>query len=182
MMTMKMNMTKKTTETKRRVSLALLLASLIGCQSAPQPLPEPAPPPRDWVGEIRERAASVPSYVEVLPLNDPGVADLRALAHSAEAARHFSEAEKHLALALTLVPDDPELWQWRAEVALAENRWQDAQAHALRSESLGPKLGRICVRNWMTLRAVAAETANSGAEAEATTKAEACPVRAPVRL
>jgi hypothetical protein len=163
---------------------ALVLLALAGCQSAPVPLavePEPAPP-RDWVSEIRQRAQDVPTYVEVLPLVDPSVIDLRELARSAEAAKHYAEAEKHLALALTLMPDDPELWQWRAEVALAEQRWQDAQAHARQSESLGPKLGRICVRNWMTLLAVAQETADSSAQAEALSKAEACPVRAPVRL
>jgi hypothetical protein len=167
----------------KKIISALCVALLAGCQSAPKRAPEaPPPPPRNWVSEIRERAASVPSYVEVLPLNDPGIADLRVMAHSAEAARRFAEAEKHLVLALTLAPEDPELWQWRAEVALAEKRWSDAQAHARRSETLGPKLGPICVRNWMTLLAVATETADAIAQAEAGTKAEACPVRAPVRL
>jgi tetratricopeptide (TPR) repeat protein len=165
----------------RCAPLTVLL--LAACASAPAPEPVPPPPPaRDWVGEIRARAESVPSYVEVLPLSDPGVADLRSLAKDAEAARRFDEADRHLALALELVPDDPDLWQWRAEVALADHRWDDAGAHARRSETLGPKLGRICVRNWMTLRAVAAETADSAAEAEASARAEACPARAPVRL
>lgn len=163
--------------------LLWLLVVLAGCQSAPVPEPQPpAPPPRDWVGEIRNLAANVPSYVEVLPLTDPGVADLRELARQAETARRFAEAEKHLALALVLMPDDPELWQWRAEVALAEQRWQDAQAHAKRSETLGPKLGRICVRNWMTLLAVAEETRDAEAVAAARSKADACLVHAPIRL
>ncbi len=156
---------------------------ITACQSTPELAPVPEPPPvRDWVSEIRQHAARLPSYVEVLPLTDPGIADLRALARSAEAEQRYAEAEAHLALALSLMPDDPELWQWRAEVALAEKRWQDAQAHAKQSETLGPKLGRICVRNWMTLLAVAEETADTAAQVEARSKAEGCPVRAPIRL
>lgn len=160
---------------------ALMLVVLAGCQAKPVAKPVP-PPQRDWVSEIRASAASLPSYVEVLPLNDPSVADLRKLARLAEDARRFAEAEKHLAQALALMPDDPDLWQWRAEVALADRRWQDAQTHARQSETLGPKLGGICVRNWMTLLAVAQETENVTAQAEARAKADACPVRAPVRL
>jgi tetratricopeptide (TPR) repeat protein len=160
-----------------------MVLAITACQSTPEPLPQSEPPPaRDWVSEIRQRAESLPTYVEVLSLTDPGIADLRALARVAEAEHRYAEAEAHLALALSLMPDDPELWQWRAEVALAEKRWQDAQAHAKQSESLGPKLGRICVRNWMTLLAVAEETADSAAQAEARSKVEACPVRPPVRL
>lgn len=163
--------------------VAGILLILGGCQSAPVPPAEPEPVPvRDWVSEIRQRAQDLPTYVEVLPLTDPSVIDLRELARRAEVDKRYAEAEKHLALALSLMPNDPELWQWRAEVALAERRWQDAQAHARQSESLGPKLGRICVRNWMTLVAVAAETADTSAQTEALGKADACPVRAPVRL
>jgi hypothetical protein len=176
-------MKRNSIEATLRAAGAVVLMVLGGCQSAPVPVAEPEPvPPRDWVSEIRQRAQDLPTYVEVLPLTDPSVVDLREQARSAEAAKHFAEAEKHLVMALALMPDDPELWQWRAEVALAEQRWQDAQAHARQSEALGPKLGRICVRNWMTLLAVAEETADSAAQAEARSKAEACPVRAPVRL
>ncbi len=165
--------------------LPLLALAMIGCQSTPEPISPPAPPPappHDWVGEIRERAARMPSYVEVLPLNDAGIADLRELARVAEEAKLYAEADQHLTLALELMPDDPELWQWRAELALAQKKWTDAQAHARQSAEIGPKLGRICVRNWLTLLAVAEETADADAKAEAATRAEACPVQAPVRL
>ncbi len=167
-----------------RFPLLLLTALLAGCQSVPEPQPEPpAPEPaRDWVSEIRERAANVPSYVEVLPLTDPGLEDLRVLARDAEAEKRFAVADQHLAEALSLVPDDPELWQWRAELALEEQRWQDAQAHARQSEAIGPKLGNLCVRNWMTLLAVSEETADSQGVAEAKVRAAQCPVLAPVRL
>lgn len=167
-----------------RTALVSVLLLLAACQSTPEPQPEPpAPAPaRDWVSEIRERAASEPSYVEVLPLTDPGLEDLRVLARDAESEKRFAAADKHLAEALSLVPDDPELWQWRAELALEEQRWQDAQAHARQSEALGPKLGNLCLRNWMTLLAVSEETADAAGSAEARERAAKCPVRAPVRL
>lgn len=173
-----------TTKMFTRAGAILAVALIAACQSTPEPQPQPpAPAPaRDWVSEIRERAASEPSYVEVLPLTDPGLEDLRELARNAEAEKRYAAADEHLAEALSLVPDDPELWQWRAELALEERRWQDAQAHARQSEALGPKLGNLCLRNWMTLLAVSEETADLEGSNEARERAARCPVRAPVRL
>lgn len=177
-----MPMTKTTTH---RFAILLSLLALAGCSTVPNQVAEPEPPPpppRDWVGEIRARAQSVHSYVEVLPLQDADTDDLDALARAAEAAGKFNEAEQLVTRALAIHPDDPELWQWRAELALLQMRWTDAQTHARHSEDLGPKLGDLCIRNWMTLKAVAEETGDMIAAVEAETRTDACTVRAPVRL
>ena len=163
-----------------------LLALLCGCASAP----EPAPPAAvstvsltpDWVREIRREAALSDSLIEVLPLADPAVADLSALARAAEAAEAWDEVDQHLTAALVIAPRDPELWQWRAEAALARRAWHEAELHARRSARLGPGLGALCVRNWLTLKAAASESGDLAAAAKASTRAARCPVPKPVRL
>ncbi len=169
----------------RRAPVWILLLALAACASAPKPPPlakKPSVPARDWVSEIRAEAAQLPSYVDVLPLRDAVVDDLRAKAQAAEAARKFNEAEVSLKAALAIVPDDPALWQWRAEIALAERRFADAIAHATRSEALGPKLGNLCVRNWLTLAAARHESKDAAGTASARAQAKACPVPAPIRM
>lgn len=168
----------------RRAALpiALLLAA---CASAPPPKPvaKPAPPPpRDWVAEIRAEAGKLPSHIEVMPLSEAAVEDLRVKARAAEQAKQFDQAEASLGAALAITPEDPSLWQWRAEIALAEQRFADAIAHAQKSAAIGPKLGDLCVRNWLTVAAARHEARDSAGETEARGKAAACPVPAPIRM
>lgn len=166
-----------------KTSPLLVAMLLLACSTAQKPAPEIAPKPKtDWVLEIRSRAASVLSVIEVLPLADRGIDDLRAKAKAAEAEARFGDAEIHLAAALVLSADDPELWQWRAEIALAQNRWHDAHTYASRSEAIGPKLGGLCVRNWLTLKAVAHEMDDASGKIAADAKADACPVPRSTRL
>lgn len=169
----------------RRILNWMLLLALTACAGAPKSptvAKIPPAPERDWVSEIRAEAAQLPSNVDVLPLRDAVVDDLRAKAQAAEAARKFNEAEASLNAALVIVPDDPALWQWRAEVALAERRFTDAIAHATRSAALGPKLGNLCVRNWLTLAAARHESKDAAGEVSARAQAKACPVPAPIRM
>jgi len=168
----------------RMISLVALLG---GCASAPErALPVQVPvtvaPKHDWVGQIRSEAARSDSLIEVLPLADPAVADLSAQARAAEAAQAWDQVDTHLAAALAISPRDPELWQWRAEIALARQSWREAEHHARRSARLGPGLGALCVRNWLTLMAAASESGDDAAAAQAGARAARCPVPKPVRL
>ena len=163
-------------------AVTLLLAA---CVSAPKPAPvakKPPPPARDWVAEIRAEAARLPSNVDVMPLRDAAVDDLRAKALAAEQARQYAAAEANLTAALAIVPEDPALWQWRAEIALADRRFVDAAAHATHSAELGPKVGDLCVRNWLTVAAVRQEAKDAAGAASARAQAQACPVPAPIRM
>jgi len=169
----------------RRAPALLTLLLLSACATTPAPKPvakAPPPPARDWVAEIRAEAGKLPSHIEVIPLQEAAVADLRAKAQAAEAAKQFDQAEATLDAALAIVPEDPALWQWRAEIALAERRFADAIAHAQKSEAIGPKLGGLCVRNWLTLAAARQEAKDSAGAAAARTRAAACPVPAPIRM
>ncbi|PIV32129.1 MAG: hypothetical protein COS34_14835 [Lysobacterales bacterium CG02_land_8_20_14_3_00_62_12] len=167
------------------ITTLIVALALSACQPAAtiaDPPPAAAAPKNDWVAEIRRLAAAEKSYIEVLPLSDPAVTDLRGAARLAEAERRYDDVEMALAAALALTPEDPDLWQWRAENDLAQARWPDARRHARHSARIGPRLGALCVRNWLTLRAVAEETGESVAAARAQTRASACTVPAPVRL
>lgn len=172
-------------ESARHLPVAAALVLLAACATTPPAKPvakAPAPPSRDWVAEIRAEAAKLPSHIEVLPLQEATVEDLRQKARTAELAKRYDEAAATLDVALALAPEDPALWQWRAEIALAERRFADALAHAQRSAALGPKLGDLCVRNWLTVAAARHEAKDAAGEADARRKAGACPVPAPIRM
>lgn len=169
----------------RRLAALIAALALAACATKAPPKPvakAPEPPPRDWVAEIRAEARKLPSNVEVMPLQEAAVEDLRQKARVAEAARQFDAADATLDAALAITPDDPALWQWRAEIALAERRFDDAVAHARKSEAIGPKLGGLCVRNWLTVAAARHEAHDAIGEADARGKADACPVPAPIRM
>jgi predicted Zn-dependent protease len=168
-----------------RLMAATVVLALSACATAPPPKPvvtAPEPPPRDWVAEIRAEAAKSPSHIDVLPLQEAAVEDLRQKAKQAELAKQFDQADATLDAALAITPEDPALWQWRAEIALAERRFDDAVAHAQKSEAIGPKLGNLCVRNWLTVAAARHEAHDDVGEAAARSKAQACPVPAPIRM
>ena len=102
-------------------------------------------------------------------------------ASSAEARGDYAGAERALAQALTLVPNDPDLLQWQAEMALVRHDWARAQQLATHSWERGPKLGGLCRRNWTTLR-LAAEARNDAAAATlAQQRIGACAVAPPTR-
>lgn len=168
-----------------RLLACVAVLALAACTTKAPPkrvVTAPEPPPRDWVAEIRAEAAKLPSHIDVMPLQEAAVEDLRAKARAAESARRFDEADATLDAALAITPEDPALWQWRAEIALAERRFDDAVAHAQRSEAIGPKLGNLCVRNWLTVAAARHEARDAAGESAARAKAEACPVPAPIRM
>lgn len=169
----------------RRLVWVIAALGLAACatKAPPKPAAKAAePPPRDWVTEIRAEAHQLPSNVEVLPLQEAAVEDLRQKARAAETAKQFDMADATLDAALAITPDDPALWQWRAEIALAERRFDDAIAHARKSEAMGPKLGELCVRNWLTVAAARHESHDAAGESDARSKASACPVPAPIRM
>ncbi len=127
----------------------LLLAS---CVSAPPPPTWVGPEPEQRVADIRAAAQAQPGELDVQPLRDPMVEDLRVQAVRLEAERRYADAAAALDKALTFSPDDPALLQERAEAAILERNPARGAELALRGYSLGSKVGPLCRRHWTTIR------------------------------
>jgi hypothetical protein len=130
--------------------------------------------------EVRA-AGELGNELDVQPLRDPQVEDLRATATSAEAKGDYAGARVALGRALEISPKDPELLQWSAEMALVAHDWPRAQQLAMESHSLGPKLGGLCRRNFTILRMAAEARGDAAAASQARQQADACAVAPPTR-
>ncbi len=128
---------------------ATLLAS---CASAPPPPAWVGAAPEQRVVEIRAAADAQPGELDVQPLRDPMVEDLRVQAVRLEGERRYADAATALDQALAISPDDPALLQERAESAMLERNPARAAELALRGYGLGSKVGPLCRRHWATIR------------------------------
>lgn len=132
---------------------------------------------------VQVRAAGqIGNELDVQPLRDPQVEDLRSAATQAENRGDFASAKLALSQALLLTPNDPDLLQWQAEMALVTRDWAQAEQLATRSYGTGPKLGGLCRRNWTTIRFAAEARGNAAAGAQAQQRLAACTVAPPTRM
>lgn len=169
---------------------ALLLATVIAlaaCSSPSTPVARSAPPraatPAATLLVAQVRAAgNAADVLEVQPLRDPRVEDLRDTATRLEAEGDIEQAKIAIADALAIVPGDPDLLQWFAELALYGKDWIAADQLARRSFKLGPQLGGLCRRNWTTVRIVGQAQDNATAIDEAHAALAQCTVAPPVRM
>lgn len=143
---------------RQRLARILLLTTVsfaAGCSMfQPRPTPPPPLPPvpsYDLVASIRAAGAREKSVIDVNPLRNPAVTDLRLAAQQDEQAGRYADAANKLDLALKVSPDSPDLLQDRAEVAVWLKDFPLAEKLAYQSWSLGPKLGPLCARNWQTI-------------------------------
>jgi hypothetical protein len=120
--------------------------------------------------------------LDVQPLRDPQVEDLRAAAAAAEQRGDFAGADAALVSALRTSPGDPDLTQWRAELALVRRDWPGAEKLALESYEIGPRLGGLCRRNWTTLQLAREARGDAGNAAIAQQRVGQCAVNPPVRM
>lgn len=166
-------------------SFVLSLVLMLGACSQPPSTPQSskqASPPRDLVAEVRASGVEAEDSLDVQPLRDPAVEDLRTAATAHERARRFKQADEVLLQALKITPNDPELLQLRAEIALFREQYSQAEELAYASFARGPKLGGLCRRNWATVRVareMRGETQGVGAATEQTKR---CTVEPPVRM
>jgi predicted Zn-dependent protease len=127
------------------VAVALLLA---GCASAPPPAPQaPSFNAAAIVAGVRAAGNAVATEVEVQPLQDPLVADLRHQAQRDEQAGRLADAASALDRALAERPQDPTLLQERAEIALLQRDVDAAAEFARRAQAAGPSVGPLCRRS-----------------------------------
>ncbi len=161
--------------------LCLATLALAGCATE-QKLVAPAPPPRDWIAEIDSEIAGARSAVDVVPLLDPAVTDLRQRAEALLKRKDYSGAAAEFEHALQLLPDDPALLQALAETQLMRQQYEAAEASASRSYDLGPKLGALCQRNWLARYAARLERGDAVGAADARARVAECQAQAPTRF
>ncbi|MFC3552353.1 tetratricopeptide repeat protein [Lysobacter cavernae] len=164
------------------VALAILLA---GCATAPD-IGLPGFDAAAAVAEIRAAGGANASELDVQPLRDPQVEDLREDAERLERERKYPEAAAALDQALQLNPSDPALLQDRAEAALLQQRLDDAERFARQGLEQGSKVGPLCRRHWETIAQVrltrpASADTPGGSVADARRERDACTVAAPPR-
>ena len=164
--------------------LAAALLALAACASAPPaPVVEPltTAPPAEMVALVRAAAGDGEGELNVQPLRDPGVEDLRQRAERLEAQGHLDDAAAALDEAMALVPADPALLQERAELALLLSDFDGAAELAARAQATGSGVGPLCRRHWATLEQVRLAQGDAEGAAAARTSIEACRVAPPPR-
>lgn len=163
----------------------LLLVLLAACAAAPESATHRKVTamlaPQQLVASIRHAGTSG-EELEVQPLRDPQVEDLRAHAEALEAKGKTKDADATLLQALQLTPDDPDLVQWRAELAMLRKAWLEAEQLASASYERGPKLGGLCRRNWTTVELSRVARHDAAGADVARTQRERCTIAPPVRM
>ena len=172
----------------RLLVVLLSAAVVVACGTAPPAAVGPVLPTFDAVAAIaaiRAAATADASELDVQPLRDPQVEDLREQAAALEARRMYGAAAELLDRALALNPGDPALLQERAEIALLLHQLPEAERHARRALVAGSGVGPLCRRHWETIAQVRGSLATpdvvQGA-ADARRQRDACTVAAPDRF
>lgn len=140
------------------------------------------PSAHDMLAQVRVAGVAASDGIDVTPLRDPQVADLRERAGTLEAQSDVAGAAQAIAQALVLVPGDPELLQQAAEYALYQQDWVHAEAFAQQSYERGPKLGSLCRRNWTTLRFARLARGDAMRVQAAIEQLAVCTIAPPVRM
>lgn len=139
----------------RILSCAICLSAIAGCAHTGSESPAddrtPAPQPAAALAAIRAAGDSLDSAVQVQPLRDAAIEGALARARAAEKAARPGEAVEQCEQALALEPTAPDILQYRAELAVVQGKWNDAERYALESFEHGPRVGSLCARNWQTV-------------------------------
>ena len=170
---------------KRLLAVSIVLA-LAGCSGGPS-----SPSAGRGTKKSADAATTVAAIravgksgaeLDVQPLRDPQVQDLRDHAESFEAQGKTRQAEALVDQALAISVEDPDLLQWKAELAVYRKDWAGAETLATRSYERGPKLGGLCRRNWATIQHARGVRGDAAGAATAKQKIDACTVMPPVRM
>lgn len=167
-------------------NIAFPIAGALALAACTQPPPAPAVKPTVQVDPvaavkaIRAAGEGLDSAVQVQPLRDSAIDGFLKKAHDAEAAKDYSGAIAAANSALKLAPDAPDILQYIAELEIARGSWLPAEQNAIKSFTLGPKVGSLCARNWQTV--VEARTALNDAATVAQAKQRLKECRVPPRV
>ena len=156
-----------------RAALAAGSVMLGACTS---PAPKPAEPAYDaaaLVQVIRAAGAANSTELDVQPLRDPEIEDLRQQAAQLEAKYMYRGAADLLDRAMKVNAEDPALLQERAELALLLRDPVQAGQLAKQAIELGSTTGPLCRRHWETLLQTALLRANDRVIRRGETEAQA---------
>lgn len=158
--------------------VALMLAA---CATEPQLA---ADPPREEgsLARMEADAALDIGLIQVQPLSGPEVDQLLASAALADQQGDAEQAQRLIDEALELAPGNPVIWQRHAELSLKYGQLEAAIDAALRSFQLGPQVGELCNRNWLTIAEAQRGLGRSEAAQDARRQSASCPVRPRERL
>jgi tetratricopeptide (TPR) repeat protein len=149
---------------------------------APSVKPNPAANTATALHAIRAAGEGLDSAVQVQPLRDPAIDGFLKKAHDAEAAGDFSAAIAATDSALKLAPDAPDILQYLAELEVGRGDWSKADALAMKSFSLGPKVGSLCARNWQTIVEARTATNDVSTATQAQQRLKECRVAPRLRM
>lgn len=138
--------------------LALPLIALLGAcatESPPDAATVAARTPAQMLAAVQQAGQGQDEReLNVQPLRDNEVEDLREAAAAALKRGDDAAAVSNLDKALAIVPQDPAVLQERAEAALSQADFDRAESDALRAVALGSGVGPWCRRHWETVRQV----------------------------
>lgn len=139
-----------------RIRLTLLASAsllvLAGCVSTSAPVkPVDTTTPAQRLAAVEAAAGKDDTELDVQPLRDGGVEDLRVVAQGKRQAGDLAAAAQALDQALQISEGDPAVLQERAEVALLQGEWAQAETLARKAVELGSKTGPLCRRHWATI-------------------------------
>ncbi len=167
-----------------RIAVVCVMASAVlsACVSAPPTAVWSGPAPEAVVADIRAAQAfegdkARPGELEVQPLRDPMVEDLRQRAADLERTKRYPESAAALDQALAISPDDPALLQERAEAAVLLQDIDRAEELSRRAFESGAKVGPLCRRHAATMAAASRERAQQRRGQAAASKREEDRVR-----
>jgi tetratricopeptide (TPR) repeat protein len=155
---------------------------LVACAGLPPPPPAPVEDRSEVEEEVRQPAEDDSGGVQVFPLQNPAVKTLLAEAGQAENQGRYDDAALLLERALRIQPRDPELLQQMAEVQVHKQDYEQALSFAVRSYDSGPRVGKICARNWRTISLARQHLDDGQGSRDAEERARECMSKPPERL
>lgn len=170
------------------LAMVLTYSVLAGCGSPPRTVspsvPDQAPvDPSALLVSLRAEAAALgETSTDVLPLRDAERAHWLAQAQARQAQGDLAGARALIDQALESSPEDPELLQEAAELALLAGDWVPAIELAGRSYELGPRQGELCRRSWLTVAAARAALRDAERGETARERLALCSPPPPVRM
>jgi len=177
----------------RRLVLSCTLSAVLllaGCGTVAPSAEAPPLPTFDAlaaVAAVRAAGNASASELDVQPLRDPEVEDLRQQSSALEARGMFRAAADALDQALAISAGDPALLQERAEAALLLHQLPDAERLAQRAFAAGSQVGPLCRRHWETVAQARVGLADPAAPVDvaandARRRRDSCTVAAPERF